>query len=85
MGESYMDGDYEVDDLGKLLAVATANAANIQASPCPRPCCRGPARCQDRAPPFLAAQLHLAGPGLAPPRIAQRCLCPSGACLAGRE
>lgn len=30
MGESYMDGDYEVDDLGKLLAVATANAYNIE-------------------------------------------------------
>ena len=30
MGESYMDGDYEVDNLGALLAVATANAYNIQ-------------------------------------------------------
>lgn len=27
-----MDGDYEVDDLGSLLAVATANANNIEAS-----------------------------------------------------
>ncbi|PSC74866.1 cyclopropane-fatty-acyl-phospholipid synthase [Micractinium conductrix] len=32
MGESYMDGDYEVDDLGSLLAVATANANNIEES-----------------------------------------------------
>ena len=31
-----MDGDYEVDDLGGLLAVATANAHNIQVRPCPR-------------------------------------------------
>ena len=30
MGESYMDGDYEVDDLGAMLAVATANANNIE-------------------------------------------------------
>lgn len=30
MGESYMDGDYEVDSLGGLLAVATANANNIE-------------------------------------------------------
>ncbi|KAL4856846.1 Tuberculostearic acid methyltransferase UfaA1 [Chlorella vulgaris] len=32
MGESYMDGDYEVDDLGAMLAVATANARNIEES-----------------------------------------------------
>ncbi|KAL4447595.1 hypothetical protein ABPG75_004814 [Micractinium tetrahymenae] len=32
LGESYMDGDYEVDDLGGLLAVATANANNIEES-----------------------------------------------------
>lgn len=32
MGESYMDGDFEVDDLGGLLAVATANAHNIEES-----------------------------------------------------
>ena len=30
MGESYMDGDYEVDDLGAMLAVVTANANNIE-------------------------------------------------------
>ena len=30
MGEAYMDGDYEVDSLGGLLAVATANAHNIE-------------------------------------------------------
>lgn len=30
LGEAYMDGDYEVDDLGGLLAVATANANNIE-------------------------------------------------------
>jgi hypothetical protein len=30
MGESYMDGDYAVQDLGALLAVATANAVNIE-------------------------------------------------------
>lgn len=33
MGESYMDGDYEVDDLGAFLAVATANATNIEVRP----------------------------------------------------
>ncbi|KAK9804082.1 hypothetical protein WJX73_004574 [Symbiochloris irregularis] len=32
MGESYMDANYEVDDLGQLLALATANAHQIQAS-----------------------------------------------------
>ncbi|PRW60674.1 cyclopropane-fatty-acyl-phospholipid synthase [Chlorella sorokiniana] len=32
MGEAYMDGDYEVDSLGGLLAVATANANNIEAN-----------------------------------------------------
>lgn len=30
MGESYMDGDYEVNSLGGLLAIATANARNIE-------------------------------------------------------
>ncbi len=30
MGESYMAGDFEVDDLGGLLAVATANAHKIE-------------------------------------------------------
>ncbi len=30
LGESYMDGDYEADDLGALLAMACANARNIE-------------------------------------------------------
>ncbi len=30
MGESYMDGDYEVDNFGGLLAVAVVNANNIE-------------------------------------------------------
>ncbi|CAD7695206.1 unnamed protein product [Ostreobium quekettii] len=29
-GEGYMDGDFEVDDIGGLLAIAVANAANMQ-------------------------------------------------------
>jgi hypothetical protein len=32
MGESYMDGDYEVDDFGGFLAVAVANANGIEDS-----------------------------------------------------
>mmetsp|Transcript_519 Transcript_519/g.1567 ORF Transcript_519/g.1567 Transcript_519/m.1567 type:complete len:846 (+) Transcript_519:245-2782(+) len=30
MGESYMDGDFEVDNIGGLLAIATANIKNIE-------------------------------------------------------
>ena len=31
LGESYMDGDFECEDLGRLMAVATANAYSIEA------------------------------------------------------
>ncbi len=46
LGEAYMDGDYEVDDLGGLLAVATANANNIEVGS--RPCCSCLAVCAAR-------------------------------------
>lgn len=32
MGEAYMDGDFEAEDMGALMAVVTANATNIQGS-----------------------------------------------------
>jgi cyclopropane-fatty-acyl-phospholipid synthase len=32
LGEAYMDGDYEVDDLGGLMAVMTANAVDVEES-----------------------------------------------------
>lgn len=30
MGEAYMDGDYECDDIGAFLAVVTANARHLE-------------------------------------------------------